>query len=94
MVLLWLHIKTLTECPVVPVNLSIKNVPDEVAAKLRQRAKINHRSLQGELLALLQDSVETASKLSARELLQLVRDTGLRTPREATATIRAIRDAR
>ena len=77
-----------------PVNLSIKNVPDEVAAKLRQRAKINHRSLQGELLALLQDSVETASKLNARELLQLVRDTGLRTPREATATIRAIRDAR
>ena len=82
------------ECPAVPVNLSIKNVPDEVAAKLRQRAKINHRSLQGELLALLQDSVEPASKLNARELLQLVRDTGLRTPREATATIRAIRDAR
>ena len=77
-----------------PVNLSIKNVPDEVAAKLRQRAKINHRSLQGELLALLQDSVEPASKLNARELSQLVRDTGLRTPREATATIRAIRDAR
>ena len=77
-----------------PVNLSIKNVPDEVAAKLRQRAKINHRSLQGELLALLQDSVKPASKLNARELLQLVRDTGLRTPREATATIRAIRDAR
>lgn len=81
-------------CPAVPVNLSIKNVPDEVAEKLRQRAKINHRSLQGELLALLQDSVEPASKLNARELLQLVRDTGLRTPREATATIRAIRDAR
>ena len=76
-----------------PVNLSIKNVPDEVAAKLRQRAKINHRSLQGELLALLQDSVEPASKLNARELLQLVRDTGLGTPREATATLRAIRDA-
>ena len=76
-----------------PVNLSIKNVPDEVAEKLRQRAKINHRSLQGELLALLQDSVEPASKLNARELLQLVRDTGLRTPREATATLRAIRDA-
>jgi antitoxin FitA len=78
----------------VPVNLSIKNVPDEVAVKLRQRAKTNHRSLQGELLALLQDSVEPASKLNARELLQMVRDTGLRTPREATATIRAIRDAR
>ena len=77
-----------------PVNLSIKNVPDDVAVKLRQRAKTNHRSLQGELLALLQDSVEPASQLNARELLQMVRDTGLRTPREATTTIRAIRDAR
>ncbi len=77
-----------------PVNLSIKNVPDEVVVKLRQRAKTNHRSLQGELLALIQDSVEPASKLNARELLQMVRDIGLRTPREAIATIRAMRDAR
>ncbi|MBI2799325.1 MAG: Arc family DNA-binding protein [Gammaproteobacteria bacterium] len=77
-----------------PVNLSVKNVPDQVAAKLRQRAKANHRSLQGELLVLLQDAVTPANKINARELLQLVRDTGLRTPREATAAIRANRDAR
>ena len=77
-----------------PVNLSVKNVPDQVAAKLRQRAKANNRSLQGELLALLQEAVMPASKLNARELLQMVRDTGLRAPREATAAIRAIRDAR
>ena len=36
------------------VNLSIKNVPDALADKLRQRAEANHRSLQGELMALLE----------------------------------------
>lgn len=34
-------------------NLSIKNVPEEVVAQLRARAKTNHRSLQGELLAMI-----------------------------------------
>lgn len=33
-------------------NLSIKNVPEDVVARLRERARANHRSLQGELLAL------------------------------------------
>lgn len=36
------------------VNLSIKNVPDALAAKLRERAERNHRSLQGELMAMLE----------------------------------------
>jgi plasmid stability protein len=34
-------------------NLSVKNVPTEVVASLRERAAANHRSLQGELLALV-----------------------------------------
>jgi len=34
-------------------NLSIKNVSAEVVASLRERASENHRSLQGELLALV-----------------------------------------
>ena len=37
-----------------PVSFSVKNVPDRVAKSLRARAKRNHRSLQGELLALLE----------------------------------------
>lgn len=36
------------------VNLSIKAVPDAVAARLRQRAERNHRSLQGELMAIIE----------------------------------------
>lgn len=34
-------------------NLSIKNVPEDVVAQWRARAKANHRSLQGELLAMI-----------------------------------------
>jgi len=39
------------------INLSIKNVPDAVADALRVRAAQNHRSLQGELMAILESSV-------------------------------------
>jgi len=39
-----------------PVNLSIKNVPDDLAETLRTRAERNHRSLQGELMAILESA--------------------------------------
>jgi len=39
------------------VNLSIKNVPESLAEKLRRRAEANHRSLQGELMSLLENAV-------------------------------------
>lgn len=75
------------------VNLSVKNVPDDVAEKLRQRAKANHRSLQGELLAVLQEAVSAPPKLGPAELLKVVRESGLRTPREAAKFVRETRDA-
>jgi plasmid stability protein len=43
--------------PVNVVNLSIKNVPETVARKLRERAAQHHRSLQGEMMAILEDAV-------------------------------------
>jgi plasmid stability protein len=36
------------------VNLSIKNASDEVVAALKSRARQNHRSLQGELMAIIE----------------------------------------
>ena len=39
-----------------PVNLSVKNVPESMAAKLRERAERNHRSLQGDLMAILENA--------------------------------------
>jgi plasmid stability protein len=38
-------------------NLSIKNVPDSLLIKLRERAARHHRSIQGELMALLSAAV-------------------------------------
>ena len=38
-------------------NLSIKDVPEDIAEALRQRAARNHRSLQGELMAIIQQAV-------------------------------------
>ena len=38
-------------------NISIKDVPDQWAEALRQRAARNHRSLQGELMAIIERAV-------------------------------------
>jgi len=76
-----------------PVTLSIKNVPDRLAEALRRRATRRHRSLQGELLAILEETV-SPRRASAGELLSSIKESGLRTPREATRMVRADRDAR
>ncbi len=39
------------------VNLSIKDVAESVAERLRQRAARHHRSLQGELMAIIEQAV-------------------------------------
>jgi hypothetical protein len=44
-----------------PVTLTIKQVPDRVADKLRLRAAASHRSLQGELMAILEEAVSQAA---------------------------------
>lgn len=47
-------------------HISIKDVPETWAEVLRQRASRNHRSLQGELMALLERAVsETADHPTA-----------------------------
>jgi antitoxin FitA len=40
-------------------NLSIKNVPENLLRQLRERASRHHRSLQGELMALLSAAMES-----------------------------------
>ncbi|XVO21637.1 MAG: hypothetical protein HEQ15_03325 [Betaproteobacteria bacterium] len=41
------------------MNLSIKNVPVELAEAIKAKASANHRSLQGELMAMLTANVGT-----------------------------------
>ena len=69
-------------------NLSIKNVPDELVEKLRERAARHHRSIQGELLALLSAVVDApANVLEGREKSDAphMRQTGTRRIEEIAA---------
>lgn len=75
-----------------PVNLSIKNAPDDVVHRLRQRAERHHRSLQGELLAIVEEAVRSDQTLTPAELLAEVRRLGLRTPSESAAIVRHDRE--
>ena len=76
-----------------PVTLSIKSVPDGLADVLRKRAKRNHRSIQGELLSILEETL-SERPFQARSLLARVRALGVQTPDEAVALVRAARDRR
>lgn len=77
-----------------PVSLSIKNAPDEMVRRLKERAERHHRSLQGELMAILEEAAGTRRRLTPAEVLARVRELGLSTPSEAAAMIREDRDAR
>jgi antitoxin FitA len=77
-----------------PINLSIKSVPDDVVECLRARAARHRRSLQGELLAIIEDAVRPPASLTPRDVLAQVRRLALETPAEAAAIIRADRDHR
>ena len=74
-----------------PVTLSIKNVSDEVAQRLKQRAARNRRSLQGELLTIVEDAA-AAPPDSLREIGELARRLGLHA--ETGESARMVREDR
>lgn len=67
-----------------PVNLSVKGVPDELAARLRERAAANHRSLQGELMAILNEAAEARPPTNAAWRARLRPAAALPTGRKST----------
>lgn len=71
------------------VTLSVKNVPKDLARRLRTRATRNHRSLQGELLAIL---AAAADSTSVHDLVTLARRLGLSSASESAAMVREDRD--
>ena len=75
------------------MNLSIKNVPEAVVERVRMRAKRNHRSLQGELTAILEETV-SPRRLSLEEARRQLAALDYQTPDEAQQMIREDRDAR
>jgi plasmid stability protein len=77
-----------------PASLSIKNVPDDVVERLRARAARNRRSLQGELLDLIERAADELPTISAREVYQRIRKLNLPAGESSTDIIRDMRDAR
>ena len=75
-------------------DLSIKNVPERQIKMLRARARANHRSLQGELRAILDEVISSPiqRRLTVQELVENARRIGLRTPSESVRMIREDRD--
>lgn len=74
------------------VNLSIKNAPDDLVRRLKARAERHHRSLQGEMMAILEAAVREPEQLTPAQLLAQVRQLGLSSPAEAAAMVREDRD--
>lgn len=74
-----------------PATLSIKNAPDHIVDGLRRRARRNHRSLQGELMAIVEAAAQERP-LTPVEVWEKISASGLRTPSESVAMIREDRD--
>jgi plasmid stability protein len=75
------------------MDLSIKGVPEEQVARLRERAKANHRSMQGELRALIDEATaDIPRKLTVDEIAAKVSALGLTRRDEAARLIREDRD--
>ena len=70
------------------VNLSIKAVPEALAQRLRERAARNHRSLQGELMALIERAA--ADPLADVDSMPAPRDKRAGIPGHGSKTIEQI----
>jgi plasmid stability protein len=90
---------------IMPVNLSVKNVPDALADRLRVRAERNRRSLQRELLSILEAAVDERAPtatlapapprtLTIEEVAERARKRFPHGTESSAAWIRAMRDGR
>jgi len=70
------------------MDISIKGVPEDQVRPLRERAKANHRSLQGELRALIDEAAGTPRRLTAEEIVARVSGLDLVRRDEAARLIR------
>jgi plasmid stability protein len=75
-----------------PANLSIKNAPDAVVQRLKERARRNHRSLQGELMAIIESAALETSPAAPLDVLAQVRKLGVATAADSAAIVRGDRD--
>ena len=75
------------------MNLSIKNVPEDVVQRLRERAAASHCSLQGELMHIIEvASLEHPRRDDPRAMLEYARSLGFESPGRSADWIREDRD--
>ena len=74
-------------------SLTVKNVPENMLVLLRERAKRHHRSLQGELMLILEEAI-APTKMSLDQVQRRVEELGIRTGDDSTRWVRELRDAR
>jgi len=77
-----------------PTDLQIKDAPDEIVARLRERAARNERPLERELLAIVEAAVEQSQPARAVDVPSEVRALGMTRAAEAADIVRADRDER
>ena len=84
-----------------PVTLTIMDVSDALAALLRSRAAAHERSLQDELMEIIQAATTSeATDIAARpwltlsEVWEASRNRGISSTDESTKIIREMRDSR
>jgi plasmid stability protein len=73
-----------------PTTLSIKNAPDDIVTRLRERATKNHRSLQGELMAIIEAAAFVPT--TPIDILEKARRLGMHSTESSVDFIRADRD--
>lgn len=76
-------------------SVTIKNIPEGLLERLRERAKANRRSLQAELLTILEQAESRRGEtLTLEEATRRIRALNLPVRDEAAEIVRADRDAR
>jgi plasmid stability protein len=76
------------------VDMTIRDIPDSVAAEIRRRAAEHHRSPENEARGILTAGVAKPGPLTIQDLLAEVQAIGLHTPSDSAAIVREARDAR
>jgi antitoxin FitA len=78
-----------------PIDVSIKNVSDELVERLRRRGERSHRSLQEEIRSILTEELgRSPSRISVQEARRLVAKLGPQCPGESAAMVRGDRESR
>ncbi len=54
------------------INITIRDIPDDIYEKVREQAKVHHRSINSEIIACLESSVKSKN-ISTEDILNEAR---------------------